>query len=126
LPKLQYKNVHLHYGWTSSLGFNLKRKKSRAEKVIRWTSKITFSLKGCSSYLSRLKNIIRGYWYKRQTELLVRLHHARKHSRICGFTDVFQRAMDSRSHNFIGKFKQAHSETQATFPSTKKLPKPLA
>jgi len=24
-----------------------------------------------------------------------RLHHARKHSRICGFTDVFHRAMET-------------------------------
>jgi len=46
LPKLQKKNGHLHYGWTSMLGFNWKRKKSRAEKVIKWTSKITYSLKG--------------------------------------------------------------------------------
>jgi len=46
----------------------MKLKKSIAENVIRWTSKITFSLKGticqiCSSHLSRFRNIIRSYWY---------------------------------------------------------------
>jgi len=69
--------------------------------------------KGCSSHLSRFRNIVLSYWYKRQAELRVRLHHVRKHSRICGFTELFQRAMEFRSHNFIDKFKQAHSDTQS-------------
>jgi len=63
--------------------------------------------KGRSSHLFRFKNKIRGYWYKQQAELLVRLQHARKHSRIGGFTDVFQRAMGFLSHHFIDKFKSA-------------------